>query len=68
MKRLVQFLAVTVMFLASFVGLASEIRDGAPLWHQLAIYAVAGGVTVLSYAIYRLAGGTFRFRDMFEDE
>lgn len=57
-----------IMTVAAFLGLASEIPDAAPLWQQLVLWVVALAVFLVGYAIHRLGGGSFRFRDLLENE
>jgi hypothetical protein len=67
-KRVLRYLSGTSMVIVPMLGLMAEAPEGSPLTHQLMIWAGSVVLTMACYVVYRLAGGTFRFRDIFETE
>ncbi len=65
--KILSIVGVFVMTISAIGGLASEVPEGAPMSQQLAVWASAVVVFMAGYGIHRLGGGSFRFRDLFEE-
>jgi hypothetical protein len=65
---MIRMLGNVMMFVSAFLGLMAEVPDTAPLSGQLMVWAGAVVVFVVGYRLHLLGGGTFRFRDLFENE